>query len=94
MKTYSFYNNCVNWPRQDVEALTELCDTAIDITAKTFFRHVDRREVESEFDYTRRSPITKDWHVRYHRGNLHGKRVYFLVHSAIEYVYTNQREAA
>jgi len=31
--------------------------------------------------------ISKDWDVSYCRSKLHGKTVYFMVHSAIEYVF-------
>jgi hypothetical protein len=31
--------------------------------------------------------MKRDFHVTYYAGRLHGKRVYFFKHSAIEYVF-------
>lgn len=98
MKTLPFFNNCVNWPREDVHEPGGLCDMiseATGITRKTFLRHVsreDREQVEQALGYAPHCPdavltMTRDYHVSYHRSHLHGQRVYFFKHSAIEYVF-------
>ena len=92
-----FYNNCVKWPRRDVAALSEMCDNSREITRRTFLRHVDRRElkdVEANLGYPfGRLTMAGDYHVRYERGTLRGRRVYFFIHSAIEYVFTEDGNA-
>ena len=101
----NFYTNCVNWPRDDVHAEGGLCDmidAAQDIGRRTFCRHVDRaqrEDLERQLGYEingRRGllTMTRDYHVSYHRSNLHGRRVYFFKHSAIEYVFTSEANNA
>jgi hypothetical protein len=78
-----YYNCCVTWDAGDVHAEGGLCDM-IDrnrtITRQAFCRNVDRDD---------RAGLTMagDWAVSYHKSKLHGKTVYYLRHSAIEYVF-------
>ena len=93
---YRYYCCCVNWPRADVHAgLIPMVDSAVDITRKTFRQHVDSAdlaELERSLGYeshpTRGLTMAGDYHVSYHRSKLHGRRVYYFRHSAIEYVFT------
>ena len=95
---YIFYNTCVSWDRGDVDTeggLNNMIEGAIEISRRTFLQHVDRDDltrVERDLSY---SPHWKqgltmagDFHIMYYRSKLHGKRVYFFVYSAIEYVFT------
>lgn len=96
MKEYHYYNNCVTWPGCDVETgLRPMIDDAITITRATFLKHViraDLKRVEAELGYDDhpRKGLTMagDFHVKYSRSKLHGRRVYFITQSAIEYVFT------
>lgn len=100
MQQYKYYNNCVSWPRYDVAregGLSDMIDDAIDITRQTFLKHVDRNDLENievslcySKHYSQGLTMAGDWHVSYHRSKLHGKRVYYFAHSAIEYVFTKQ----
>jgi len=89
-----FHCSCVNWPQHDVDKPGGLCDmiaSGRDITRLTFCRRVhpeDRREVERALGYDRDFPISKDFAVRFMSGLLHGRRVWWIKHSAIEYVFT------
>jgi hypothetical protein len=93
---YEYYCNCVNWPRDDVHVRGGLCDM-IDsgryITRETFRRNVGGAALqafESEMGYPMgRLTMAKDWAVSYSRGVLHGRRVYWVNHSGIEYVFTS-----
>lgn len=98
---YRFYNTCVGWDRGDVErpgGLCDLVDGAREISRARFLRLVDpndRADIERALGYTAhpRSPglhITRDYHVAYKTGKLHGRHVAFLVHSAIEHVFVPQ----
>jgi len=95
-----FFNNCVNWPREDVHAKGGLCDmidAAQPVARRTFLKHTDkdsRAEIERSLGYAPHDPsavltMKRDFHVSYHRSKLHGKRVYFFKHSAIEYVFSS-----
>jgi hypothetical protein len=97
MMSFQYFNNCVSWDRNDVDeegGLVDMINDAIDITRQTFLKHVDRdslREVEASLNYEdhpkKGLTMAADWTVSYHRSKLHGKRVYFFKHSAIEYVF-------
>ncbi len=99
MPQFKFFNNCVNWDLRDVHRSGGLCDmidAATVISRKTFLKHVDResiQEIEKSLGYTlnARQGLTMagDYHVSFHRSKLHGRRVYYFRHSAIEYVFTN-----
>ena len=93
--TYHFYNTCVNWPRSDVAALTDMCDYGLEISRRTFLKHVDREEladIEEQLGYAAHykqgMTMASDYAVQYFRGVLHGHRTYWFVWSGIEYVFT------
>lgn len=100
MTTFQFYRTCVNWPSDDVDEEGGLCDmisTCRKITRRTFLKHANRidlaglcRDLGYENHHNRGLTMAKDWHVQYRRGSLHGHRVYFFVHSAIEYVFKKE----
>ena len=93
MRQCNFYSNCVSWPGQ-VDDLIEMIDTNIEITRRTFLKHIDRAElldIEYNFHYSRHYmqglTMAADWAVSYHRSKVCGKRCYYFRHSAIEYVF-------
>lgn len=95
-----FFNNCVNWSPSDVTTeggLSDMISEARDITRRTFLKHVDREErirIELDLGYALRGKdltMARDWHVSYSRSKLHGRRVYFFTHSAIEYVFAETK---
>ena len=96
---YTYYSNCVGWDSKDVFAengLSDMIDNAIDISRKTFLKHVDNYDLlalEDGMGYAghpkQGMTMAGDYHVSYHRSKLHGKRVYYFRHSAIEYVFIN-----
>jgi hypothetical protein len=94
-KPYVYWKNCVGFggPRE-VAKLTEMIDNAVDITYGTFFRYCDLNEATELLGYekhhTRGLILKKDWHVSYHRSKYNGKTVYFLKHSAIEYIFVQK----
>ena len=51
-----FYCDCVAWDRKDIPALCDLVDQAIDITRRTFLKHVsdiDLHYIEDLLGYAR-----------------------------------------
>jgi hypothetical protein len=98
MKPLNFYSVCVSWPKRDVdEGLIPMIDNAIDITRRTFLKHVNReemKEIEQQLGYASHKSkgltMADDWHISYHRSKLHGKTVYFFTWSGIEHVFTSR----
>lgn len=92
-----YVNNCVGWPARDVNAeggLCDLVDNALSVSRKSFLKHVNReslRTLESTLGYAKHPAqgltLSGDGYVNYYRSKWHGKVVYFLTHSAIEYVF-------
>jgi hypothetical protein len=73
-----------------------MVDNNIEITRSTFLKHVNRvdlKELETRLGYSRDFHIINDWHVTYHRSKLEGKRVYYLCHSAIEYIFKQKNRS-
>ncbi len=95
---YRYFNNCVGWDSSDVNnpgGLQDMIDKAIDITRETFLKNVDKEElkdIENNLGYVNNAKhgliMANDYHVKYYRSKLHGKRVYFFVQSCVEYVFT------
>ncbi len=86
----NFETSCVNHP--NVEELHHIVDNARKITRRTFLKHVNREELkqlESDLGYGKQFPITQDYHVSFCKSRkAGGKTVYFLCHSAIEYIFS------
>lgn len=83
-----YVGRCVDLFGPDIQ---EMVDSAVEITRTTFMRHVTAEALRSLFpDYQwggRGFTMAKDWHICYYRGKYRGKRCWFLVHSATEYVF-------
>ena len=89
-----YFNNCVNWDRRDIDGLTDMINNNLDISRKTFLKHIDKEEiqaVEDDLGYAQHPSqgltMAGDYHISYHRSKLHGKRCYYFCHSGIEYVF-------
>jgi hypothetical protein len=88
-----YYGNCVNFP-DPVEDLTAMVESGVQITRRTFLKHVHREDlksVESSLGYPMgRLTMAGDWAVSYWKGRLYGIRgveVVWFSHSSIEYVF-------
>ena len=71
-----------------------MIDQSRQITRATFLKHVNRQDIysiETDLGYVRCKRqglvMTDDWAVSYHKSKLHGRTVYYFMHSAIEYVF-------
>jgi hypothetical protein len=76
-----------------------MIDGSLEISRKTFLRHVDRdslRECEEWLCYHKHPKqgltMAGDYHVRYFRSKLHGERVYGFVHGNIDWVFRLDRQ--
>ena len=96
--TYAFYGDCVGWPRNKVNDLIEMIDSAIGIARKTFLKHASKpsiRALEKALGYSAHPKqgltMAGDYHVSSHRSKVFGKRSYFFKWSGIEHVFTEVR---
>ena len=84
MAEYTYLTCCVN---SDGRSITDMVDNAREITRETFFRHVSRKETSDLLGYDKDFPISRDWHMSFHKSIYRGKPCYYVVHSAIEYIF-------
>lgn len=93
-----YFKSCVNWPKDDVHCPGGFGDMLLQsrtITRNSFMRAVhegDRHALERSLGYAPHChdailTMKKDPCVTYHKSKLHGETVYYIRHSAIEYVF-------
>lgn len=94
----TFITDCVHSTAEKINALV---DSSRTVTWETFRQHVPVEEVEQLFPFysyrhnkhneagelTAPMHIKDDYTVRFCKGVYDGKPVYFIVHSAIEYIF-------
>jgi hypothetical protein len=84
---------CVNLSMGDVPDLYHMIDHARRVTYRSAVAKIGRKELGAVFpDYDwsnkpRHLTMRKDWHVAYFRSTFRGKPVYYVKHSAIEYIF-------
>ena len=81
----TFEISCVS---ADGDDINEMCDAARQITLATFKRKVDWQDWAQQMGYDKHLPVHRDWHVAYFKSRYRGRKCYYAVHSAIEYVFT------
>jgi len=91
-----FAATCVGLNEREVEALVSAVDRELVITAATFRKHIGEDEWNrlsrqlGYRTYSERGGITldEDYHVKFSRSLIAGRRCYIMCHSSIEYIYT------
>jgi hypothetical protein len=88
---------CVDVPTsgREFDEFMEMLDKGRDISFETFARHVDWKPIAQDMGYATGAQkgglrLDKDHHVRFKTSDLNGEKVYYMVHSAIEYVFRSQ----
>lgn len=89
MTRYVFTTTCVN---STADLILDMVDRAREVTWRTFTRYVPRYELRDLFPGP--PALERDYHVRFYSSRFDGRRCYFVVHSAIEYVWTEAEEEA
>ena len=89
MTRYAFETTCVS---ALAGPILEMVGRAREVTWRTFIRHVPVSGLRSLFPGP--PALKRDYHVRFYRSRFNGKPCYFLVHSAIEYVWTEVKAEA
>jgi hypothetical protein len=92
---YRFFKDCVSHNDSDVGFLIDMVDSGEEITYEQFMRKVGVEQVKrvfSDYDWRPRSKgltLKGDYHVRYFKGKYANQTVYYIVHSAIEYIFVD-----
>ncbi|MFK4706236.1 hypothetical protein ABIC83_003075 [Roseateles asaccharophilus] len=79
----------------DIAELDRMTGAARDIEFDIFARHVDWKEIADLMGYVTQPgqagmELAKDRCVSFHSSTWRGERVYYMVHSAIEFVFRKQ----
>ncbi len=82
---FQYETCCVHSTFEKISAMTR---EAKQVSYRTFRKYVSIREVSKMLGYDRYLPLKKDWHVGFFKSHYDGKPCYYLVHSAIEYIWT------
>ena len=93
MKDYHYQYNCVCPADTDIEELYCIVDDNKEITYSTFLKHVgveEFKELCNNLGYGKCLHIKNDWSVFYRKAKFQSATIYFLVQSAIEYVFKKQ----
>ena len=98
MQEYTLHTTCVTAQPDDLDAMLE---SGRQIKRASFMARVSARELQRFFPQYRWYGIPDsslnmmhDYHVTYWSGMWRGKRCYYLIHSAIEYIFTKERRNA
>lgn len=90
---------CVDVPDRGpvLDAFMETLDKAREVSFSTFASKVDWKPVAKMLGYevgpnAKGLTLDKDYHVRFHSSKHMGERVYFMVHSGIEFVFKKPSE--
>lgn len=92
MKIKRYLTSCVDCG--DGDAITEMTDSAVEITRRTFIKHVawhDLLQLEAELGYAAhpKSGLTMagDYHVSYCKSTFNDEPCVYVVWSCIEYIF-------
>lgn len=89
---YFYLGSCVVL---DGDKITVMTDGAQEITLKTLRKHCDTAPFEVALGYGNPGEdvlrLSKDPHVAYYKSKYDGHHCYYIVHSAIEYVWVDAR---
>ena len=95
MRKHKYKNNCIDWPKNDIEGLIGIIANAVTIQRPTFLRKIDTAELHAmektlgyENHHTNGLTMAADPYVSYFKSIYKGKEVYGFKWSAIEYVFT------
>lgn len=90
---FVLHTRCVDSnTHEHVENLNAMTERGRQVSAKTFFRHVDLETISRQLGYAygraeQGVRLARDYHVRFFRSRWRGRACYYLVWSAIEHVF-------
>ncbi len=94
-KKYTYETSCVQC-KDRVEALNKMTEDAVDVNYSTMLRNcLGLMTWATNTGYVRNVnqglTLKNDWHVSYHRSAFEGRPCYYLVWSAIEFIWVKRR---
>lgn len=90
MKRFTYETCCVDSDGPSIDAMRE---AAREITLATFRWRCDWRPWAERMGYDRRGlPLSRDWHVAFFKSRYRGRPCFYVVHSAIEHIFTEPIE--
>lgn len=87
MKPFQFLINCVS---SSAEAIDEMIEQARVVTYTTVDKHCNLEELESIYEGCGSLTLSSDRQVSFYKSKYAGKPCYYVVHSAIEYIFTRR----
>lgn len=90
-----YHTCCVALSEEDVPALDAMQAARRDISFSTFRRHVNYLATATALDYgTRRGDLKLqgDYHVNFYRSTYKCAPCFFMIHSAIEYIFIRKED--
>ena len=94
VRRYQYKTCCVN---STANAIHDMTGQSREVTYRTFRKHCAglddwARGMSYELDSRYGLTLKNDFHVSYHRSVYRGKPCYYLVHSAIEYIWVKDEK--
>lgn len=90
---FRYETACIN--RDTIEYLEEAMKVWKECSKDEFLVHVSVKTVRDNLPWKSSFSLTEfrnDWSIRTYRSTYRGVRCYILVHSAIEFVYVDEKE--
>ena len=91
--THEFYSDCLHWAQGRVEHLEAIVNSGRDCSYETIKKRIGAQamtDLESDLGYgpnTVPRHLNDDYAVTFHWTRYKGMTIYYVRHSAIEYVY-------
>ena len=95
MARAEYHTCCVDLSQDDVPALNAMQEARQDISFRTFRRHVDYLQTARGLGYGPQPGDLKlqgDYHVRFYRSKFKGAPCFFMIHSAIEFIFIRKED--
>lgn len=81
----------------DAEAIDAMVNGSTEVSARTFRRRCDWTQASEMLGYDQCPPglrLDTDFAVSFHKSHFKGRPCYYIVHSAIEYVFVSPEHRA
>ncbi len=85
---YFYVTNCVSSTAEDIDSMI---DSSKEVSFEEFASHINEEDLAEFIEGAGYGPwlkIQDDYAVSFHHGTFRGVDAYYIVHSAIEYIYT------
>lgn len=88
-RKYGYLTNCVGADGDAIRTMKNHADCRA-VCLDTMRKHCEMDELVMSLGYSRKFHLCNDWLVRYYSSWYEGQWCYFMVHSAIEYIFVRK----